>query len=877
MKKKYFVILLFALFYCIATPEAYSVENTDFQMYNYRMPCAPQTLSIDDIMNSDIYTQKKLNVKSNYTSPNCLMKERWDGKFSLKLSTGERYEYGYGLENAIQSYKIIFKVSVEKTAGNEESIPVANNIELSMRMGDRNDKDNELKVAELISPDNLDLFYENNNLIDNLHISNISLESMIINGDHYDIPDPNNSERKIINWDLNCGQHCLNRSPELSAFVRSIQMDFNYDAKLKILPFNQNDISTPLIYVKYYSYTTSSNRYSYYDSDPLSQGNMIQPIRFEWESIDECAGSKIPYYHIQILRLENTNVEVPTVARTKAKIDWSKALNLYTSNGQKYIDLRLTEGSGIYLWRVRPVGNYYPGDMANDLNYGKWNSIKLYEQNPPVDIGIVSYPYLNTTDTYDSDDDSRRKAIVYYKQWPSYSNWPNGRNLVDKTNWMSSKIITEDENNGTKISENITYYDDLMRPRQSQSINNTDNVSLVSQMYYDYVGRNVLTTLAFPKKETDLSGDFGLNFNYLPDQHSGLYYKNDIINTTAPTNGEYNDFLYSNTSISDNDYKSSGGDLNEFYDGNDVLGANITKKDVIPSAEGFPFVRTKYAEDGTGSVVAQGNVGETFSHFDNSSDDHTTRVSYTSVADEEIVPLFGNETPAANTVKKIITTDPNNVQSVSYVNKEGQVIATAVVPTSSSLEGLGEDYKTPNMFIYNVYGYSSYGKPYTYLASKDIDIRNSSSSRPDVTINYSLALSDEPIRIADLCDGMLDETTNKLELEVKSKVTLAQNGTSIMPYENEFTTLPVPLNSSTVSSVSEGQYTASRVLTITNVDQLRTALISNIQTKFKNSNAYKAIYDNLSNDKIIQTIDCYLRAWRQDNDVEDYTLEKIYH
>ena len=105
--------------------------------------------------------------------------------------------------------------------------------------------------------------------------------------------------------------------------------------------------------------------------------------------------------------------------------------------------------------------------------------------------------------------------------------------------------------------------------------------------------------------------------------------------------------------------------------------ANADKR--IPDAEGYPFTRVIFSNDGTDRVVEQSGVGKTHM-IGNTADGktRTTRTLYSTPTEDELVKLFGDEAPNHEDVAKIITIDPNNTRSVSYITKEGNTIATGL-------------------------------------------------------------------------------------------------------------------------------------------------------------------------------------------------------
>src|SRR5690606_33720218 len=94
----------------------------------------------------------------------------------------------------------------------------------------------------------------------------------------------------------------------------------------------------------------------------------------------------------------------------------------------------------------------------------------------------------------------------------------------------------------------------------------------------------------------------------------------------------------------------------------------------LPSAGGYPFSQTEYEPDGTGRIRRQGGPGA--AHQLGSG--HETRYLYGVPDQEELDRLFGTEVGFASHYKKTVTLDPNGQASITYLDKAGRVIATAL-------------------------------------------------------------------------------------------------------------------------------------------------------------------------------------------------------
>jgi hypothetical protein len=382
-------------------------------------------------------------------------------------------------------------------------------------------------------------------------------------------------------------------------------------------------------------------------------------ITFSWQPVNTIAS--YPNYEVQVLKLENNDEALKNNINqiTASGIDWSNALKVETQSHQPSLSLTMAEGTGFYLWRVRPVGNYFSGGIANSENYGEW-SVWSGTTTMNLNKGVltptsVSLPY------------------AFYFTDPDES-----------LNWIYSRVFTEGDqydpaNPGQiKSSEGMTYADGLQRLRQSQKYNSSENTNIVSQTIPDYSGRPSLSTLPVPVS----GGLTGYKLGFVKTTGNDLY--------TA-------EFYDTDNTMSDPEEVSTSGAY-QYYSGSASANPPNTN---VPSAEGYPFKRTLYASDGSGRVVEESGVGKRHALGSQSAGrGRTTRISYTTPTEDELIRIFGDEAPQAKSVVKTITIDQNNVQSVTYTSKEGKTIATALI--SQNTDNLSSLYASvPNLTVVN--------------------------------------------------------------------------------------------------------------------------------------------------------------------------------
>lgn len=391
----------------------------------------------------------------------------------------------------------------------------------------------------------------------------------------------------------------------------------------------------------------------------LSAGPVIQAplitnrlVTFSWQP----AGvDGYPNYEVQVLKLQNVDVAYGlNQNQIAAEVDWTKALRVETQVYTTGITLTMAEGSGYYLWRVRPVGTYYKGGIANSENYGEWSySLPNSTVTTVFSQNLLSNP-LNNAMPY-----------AFYFTDPDAS-----------VNWIYSRVFTEGDNanganpSGLKSSEGMNYANGLLQARQSQKYNSSENTSIVSQTLIDYSGRPALSTLPVP-----VSGHLnGYKLGFVRNANGDLY-------TAAHFDADakvYSPDVVSSGTASAYRYYSSQSN---------TLGVNNTH---VADAEGYPYKRTLFKSDGTNRVTEESGVG--FAHalgLQSNGQGRTTRVLYGAPSEDELLRLFGDEAPKAESVVKTITIDPNNVVSVTYTSKEGKTIATALLSdNTNNLEGL---------------------------------------------------------------------------------------------------------------------------------------------------------------------------------------------
>ena len=285
-----------------------------------------------------------------------------------------------------------------------------------------------------------------------------------------------------------------------------------------------------------------------------------------------------------------------------------------------HYEISMAYPRGILLYRMRAMG-FTGSDFATPV-FSDWTVNQRKGLTTDAVLGPVALPGQLV------------KTIRQIFLW-------DGLQLEE--NWQYSAAYTE----FGKRKESFNLFDGSLRSRQSIVSLNSDSSLIVSQTVYDFQGRPALQTLPAPIENK------GIDF-----------YENALLRVNdggTPTDGIYH-FNYRNFDRDDflNDPKAAAGIVvagndpaanligpgNYYSPQNPGTGIN---GQYTPDAEGFPYSRTTYKNDGTDRVRTQGNVGETFK----TGDGRETQYFYGNPGSQtELDRLFGNEAGFFSQYKK---------------------------------------------------------------------------------------------------------------------------------------------------------------------------------------------------------------------------------
>lgn len=216
---------------------------------------------------------------------------------------------------------------------------------------------------------------------------------------------------------------------------------------------------------------------------------------------------------------------------------------------------------------------------------------------------------------------------------------------LDSTyNWQYSAAFAEDG----KRKEVISYFDGSLRNRQTSTVLNTENSAVLAETKYDFEGRGALQMMPTPLTNTGIHfyNTFNENFDK-SDFDSDPTYGSPAIVTTGDATGAY--YANDNTATGTNAY--------------------------TPDAEGYPYARSTFKRDGTNRLKTQSGVG---ADMKTGSGRETQYFYGTPGSQQELDRLFGNEAGNYTHYKKNMVADPNGQISISYIDQEGRIVATAL-------------------------------------------------------------------------------------------------------------------------------------------------------------------------------------------------------
>lgn len=355
-------------------------------------------------------------------------------------------------------------------------------------------------------------------------------------------------------------------------------------------------------------------------------------------------------------------------------------------------DLSLLFNRGWIIYRVRAVGY---NNNINNLIYTVWS---LPETGVVASTSANNKVYVNPTMAHE-----------------------NGMN------WNYAATYAEEG----KKKEVVSYFDGSLRNRQTVTKINSDNNTIVGETIYDHQGRPTVQVLPVPVPNPTCDND---------KENSIRFYPNFNLNdNTTPVAYSRADFDLSpsedSCAVSAGPMSTNSGASN--YYSVDNLNQNGAQG-YVSNAKKFPFTQVEYTPDNTGRIRRQSGVGEEFQLGSG----HETLYLYGQPNQIELDRLFGSEVGYASHYKKNVVIDAHGQASISYLDQEGRVIATALAGNNpTNLGALASATGAETALTINAFGNNNTqntlnmgGNGYSFSTQLNV------AYTADYTFNYSFTV-----------------------------------------------------------------------------------------------------------------------------------------
>lgn len=376
-------------------------------------------------------------------------------------------------------------------------------------------------------------------------------------------------------------------------------------------------------------------------------------------------------------------------------------------------------------------------DDIQTANYERARRVTLsaqsYTINLPFDDGKIYYR-VRGAGKHGTDYDLRLDGA-----WGTCASTYTVANLDANRNWSYNAVYAEDG----KRKEVITFFDGSLRQRQAVTINNSDNVAMQTETFYDYEGRPVIQTLPAP------DASFGSELKFYTVQSA---------NTTTGYQYKRRDYdrdaLYAtNCTMSAPAAMSENNGAARYYspsNNNNALGYNAA----IPDANQYPFTQVTY--DREGRVKKQTAAGEDFTMGSG----HETEYFYANPSQERLDRLFGAEAGYASHYNLRAAEDANGQVSLAYVDMHGRVVATSLAgasPTNlDAVQGNSSQTFTQDFSTLNYYDPSDEA----WVISTNFLVTNPNT-------NYDFTYTLDPQQYESMCN---DTITGECEYDLEIRI-----------------------------------------------------------------------------------------------------------
>ncbi len=372
-------------------------------------------------------------------------------------------------------------------------------------------------------------------------------------------------------------------------------------------------------------------------------------IDLHWDFVKGAERYELEYVHINDYTLTQ-NVYIPM-----SDIPFNYYLNStrveITKNHYKVPNIF---DHGYFIYRVRAVG--VSGTNFGSEVYGEWSA---------PESGLIGLNHVNYQNVISN-------VIAIEREYGF------NINTGSRINWSHQVGFSE---NGKRF-EGVSFSDGLGRGRQSIGMNSVTKQTVFSNVYFDIIGRPVVSDLPTP---------INLEFpRHIPDFNRAdvdLFPTYNYLSFDDPATSDgicvFDQYGMVNTSGASKYYSPNNTDQD---------GANGT----IPNAENFPFSRINYLKDFTGRLDKVSSAGPTLSLGQG----RETGYVYATATQAELNDLFGTEVGLNTHYQKLVTIDPNGQAYVQYTDMAGRVVASYLMgPAPTNLDGIFPDPEVEEIVI----------------------------------------------------------------------------------------------------------------------------------------------------------------------------------
>ena len=454
-----------------------------------------------------------------------------------------------------------------------------------------------------------------------------------------------------------------------------------------------------------------------------------------------------------------------------------------------------TLSSGVYKSASEIPFSYYLNSTRVELLANYYRIPNIYDHGyfifrvRPVMRGGNDYSKKITTDHQWSAPESGMIGIHH----PSSQIVFIGREYHGGMNWSHQVSFTEEG----KRFESVSFADGLGRGRQSVARNTATDQIVISNVYFDDLGRGVIADLPTP---VDLS---------YPVHHPN-FNRADVFGFPSFNNSNFDDPLTSDGVCLFDQYGMSNlYGASRYYSSQNPNqdGANGT----IPDAENFPYSRVHYLNDFTGRVDRVASAGGELTMGNG----HETNYIYVTASQPELYQIFGEEVGDATHYQKLVTIDPNGQVYVQYTDMAGRVVVSYMMgPSPSSLEEL-EGTATEELTFPIMVDGSGQIPDYTNVSAELTYTQYFAEDNESYDVEYAFT----PQQYQSICNEapICFDCVYELELRIEEKCGDVIHNSSIVVNGNDLDHLcsvAANYNQSFTLFIPKGEYTFTKVLKV---------------------------------------------------------------